>query len=754
MISAIFKKISLFLSFPFKLDGIHNASLSGLVQSQKSKANDNRCTMYLPCDLIKGHYDIQIHAIGGNSGLKSVRLQAIYLTSNDEIEGVRQRLTYLAEKDVYAGRFALDGAISGLVVVFFGLGNSTSTATIKLRRLNGLEYYVRQLFHQVRLDLKKNKPAEVVSRIAATILRKGPGALASQLRETDYNRFSIMNTYEQWIVRHDIMNEDGVSDLKERLQRLQNRPLISVLMPVYEPSGEHLRKAIESVTEQIYENWELCIADDASTVTETHEILQEYRNKYPRIKLVTRANNGHISRASNSALSLVDGDWVAMLDQDDALSANALAEVVLEIARYPESQIIYSDEDKFNQHGVRYAPHFKPDFSRELFRSQNYLNHLIVHRTENIKSVGGWRVGFEGSQDYDLTLRIFERIDERSIRHIPKVLYHWRATTGSTALSINEKSYAYAAGMRALEEHVERTKISAVLEQASDGPYYRLRHRLTESEPLVSIIIPTRDKVELLRNCISSIFSRTTYRNFEILVVDNGSVKEETISYLEEMQAYGKIGVISYDHPFNYSAINNFAVRHVEGDVLCLMNSDIEVINDDWLSEMVSWVCQEDIGCVGAKLYYPDNTIQHAGVILGVGGVAGHSHKYQDKDANGYFHRLKLVQNLSAVTGACMVVRREIYEKVGGLDEENLTVAFNDVDFCLKVRELGLSNVWTPYAELYHHESKSRGLDDDPEKIARFQNEISYMQRRWKLVPDPYYSVNLTLEREDFSIAD
>ena len=397
---------------------------------------------------------------------------------------------------------------------------------------------------------------------------------------------------------------------------------------------------------------------------------------------------------------------------------------------------------------------FKPDFSRELFRSQNYLNHLTVHRTQNIRAVGGWRPGFEGSQDYDLSLRIFERIDQENIRHIPKVLYHWRAVGGSTALAGTEKGYAYAAGFRALEEHVARTKLPATVESVPDTPFYRLKLRLPDRRPLVSLIIPTRDKVQLLRRCIDSIRAKTTYDPYEIIVVDNGSVEPATRAYFDELARADNVSILSYDAPFNYSAINNMAVAHAKGTVVGLVNNDIEVISPDWLTEMVSWTTLPDVGCVGAKLYYADDTIQHAGVILGIRGVADHAHLFLARGLPGYFGRAVIPGNYSAVTGACLLVRKAIYEAVGGLDDVNLTIAFNDIDFCLKVREAGYRNVWTPFAELYHLESKSRGQDDTRAKARRFDSETEYMRRKWSeaLDHDPYYSPNFVLNRPAFAL--
>ncbi|MDF1774675.1 MAG: glycosyltransferase [Rhizobiaceae bacterium] len=561
--------------------------------------------------------------------------------------------------------------------------------------------------------------------------------------------------YETWIEKYDYLPEHDKATLQSEISQVGNKPLISIVMPVYNTPVELLDKAIGSVLDQIYENWELCIADDCSTDPEIRQSLQGWQTRDPRIKVTFRSQNGGISLASNSALELAEGPFVASLDHDDILRENALAEVVLEIDRHPNAQIVYSDEDKLDKQEKRYAPHFKPDFSRELFRSQNYLNHLSVHRTANIRAVGGWRQGFEGSQDYDLNLRIFERVNPADIRHIPKILYHWRAIDGSTAASGSAKSYAWDAGKRALESHVARTGLHATVCGVAETGFYRLKFAIPEKQPLVSVIIPTKDNLRLLRSCIQSILEKTTYQNYEILIVDNGSVKDETIGFFEEIEKKPNVHVLNYPKAFNYSAINNFAVSQARGSILALVNDDIEVISPDWMTEMVSWAIQDDIGCVGAKLYYPDDTVQHAGVILGTGGVANHCHLGLARGDPGYFGRATVHNNYSAVTGACLMVTKSIYQEVGGLNEQDLTVAFNDIDFCLRVQEAGFSNVWTPFAELYHLESASRGREDTPEKLKRFMNEAAYMQKRWAstLMDDPYYSPNLSFELPDFSYA-
>ncbi len=562
------------------------------------------------------------------------------------------------------------------------------------------------------------------------------------------------NTYAHWIGMFDYNADRDRASLVQEVERLAHRPLISVVTPVYNPPLALLDEAIRSVVDQIYPDWELCIADDCSSDPEVRAVLSRWAEREPRIKLVFRDENGHICHATNSAFALASGAWVALLDHDDVLREHALAEVALEINRHPEVELIYSDEDKLDQDGNRYDPYFKPDFSRELFRSQNYLNHLTVHKADNIRRVGGWRPGYEGSQDYDLSLRIFEHIDQRTIRHIPKVLYHWRAVDGSTARTGEEKSYAFDAGLRALEDHVERTGLGASVMPAPDTPFYRLKLAVPDPAPLASLIIPTRDGLELLRGCVESIHTRTTYANYEIIIVDNGSTDPGALDYMDEISRRADVRVLKYDKPFNYSAINNFAVAHARGSIVGLVNNDIEVITPDWLDEMVSWAARPEMGCVGAKLFYANDTVQHAGVVLGLGGVAGHSHKHFPRDHAGYFYRLQVLQNYSAVTAACLLVRKEVYDEVGGLNAQDLTVAFNDVDFCLKVRDAGYINVWTPFAQLYHLESISRGTDESPERIERFEKEINYMKSQWgpELRSDPYYSPHLTTDREDFSL--
>jgi GT2 family glycosyltransferase len=379
---------------------------------------------------------------------------------------------------------------------------------------------------------------------------------------------------------------------------------------------------------------------------------------------------------------------------------------------------------------------------------------LSVYRTQIVKDAGGFREGFEGAQDWDLAMRVIEAVPSSHIRHIPHVLYHWRAIRGSAALGMDEKNYANNAQRKTIQSHFDRIGKEVEILPAADH-YWRIRYPIAEPLPLVTLIIPTRNGYALLRRCVESIYQKTTYRNFELIVVDNQSNDPDTLNYLLELERERGVRILRYDAPFNYSAINNFAVQHARGEIVGLLNNDLEVITPDWLEEMVSHAIQPGIGVVGAMLYYPNDTIQHAGVILGVGGVAGHAYCRQPRGYNGAASRAALCQNLSAVTAACLVVRRDVFDNVGGLEETHLAVAFNDIDFCLRVREKGYRNVWTPYAEFYHDESASRGYEESPEKLDRFEKERDHMKRRWGelLLNDPAYNPNLALDRETFTLA-
>lgn len=575
------------------------------------------------------------------------------------------------------------------------------------------------------------------------------------------------STYDDWIKIYDHHTPESLKTLTVHAGTFVHPPRISVLMPVYNTPRKWLARAVESVIGQAYPHWQLCIADDASTQPHVRPLLEQYAAADPRIKVVFRERNGHISAASNSALELATGEWIALLDSDDELAPHALYEVAALLIARRDTDLVYSDEDKIDAGGRRREPYFKPDFQPDLFTGQNYVSHLAVYRAGILREIGGFRIGFEGSQDWDLTLRFVERTTPERIRHIPKVLYHWRAIVGSTAFRNTEKDYHAEPSRRALAEHFTRRGETVEIMPVSGG-HWRVKYARPAPAPLVSIIIPTRNSLDLIRRCIDSILEKTTYPNYEIVVIDNGSDDPATLEYLQQVERvdpnaleplgderFHPVRVLRHPPPFNYSAINNFAVREARGAIIGLLNNDLEVINGDWLDEMASQAARPAIGCVGAKMYYPNDTIQHAGVVLGVGGVAGHAFRDFSREADGWFNRARLAQNYSAVTGACLVIRKPVYEEVGGLDEKDLAVAYNDIDFCLKVRAAGYRNLWTPFAEFYHHESASRGADDTHEKRERFRHESDTMFARWgrELKQDPAYNPNLTLELNDFSLA-
>lgn len=605
----------------------------------------------------------------------------------------------------------------------------------------------RKLINHIWSTYKKEGINGIKYRV---LLSASSGAPPHVMNCANTNR----NDYNEWVCRYDTLTDIDRDKIKTRINHLHKLPLISVVMPVYNPPLKMLEDAIRSVQDQLYPNWELCIADDASTEAGVHKLLQQYADKDSRIKVVFREKNGHISAASNSALELANGEYIALLDNDDLLAEHALFCVAQTITDHPDAEIIYSDEDKIDQSGRRYDPYFKSDWNPELFLSHNMISHLGVYQADLVRKIEGFREGFEGSQDYDLALRCIEQIKPTAIYHIPHVLYHWRSHPGSTALSGSEKNYALLAGTRALNEHFIRAGVSGKAELLDFG-MYRARYEILQPVPMVSLIIPTYNGLNLIKKCVDSIVAKTTFKNYEIIIVDNNSDDVKTLEYFTSLAGNNRIRVLRDERPFNYSALNNDAILHARGEYLGLINNDIEVITPQWLDEMMSLATQHSVGAVGARLWYPDDTLQHGGIILGINGLACHSFRGLPKGHIGYFGRTHLIQTLSAVTAACLVIKKSIYQEVGGLDEINFKVAFNDVDFCLRVREAGYRNIWTPYAELYHNESATRGPEDNPEKKKRFAREVHNMKKRWgdQLLNDPAYNPNLTLDREDFSLA-
>jgi glycosyltransferase involved in cell wall biosynthesis len=565
--------------------------------------------------------------------------------------------------------------------------------------------------------------------------------------------WSIATGYPAW--RREFDKVDRVA-LQRDLRQMRTQPLISILLPVYNPDLGLLEAAIESIERQSYANWELCLADDASTDPKVRPFLEKKARGDRRIKVTFREKNGHISACSNSALELATGDWCALLDQDDLFAEKALAFVAREIERHPDSGLIYSDEDKLETSGARSNPFLKPDWNPELFLGQNYINHLGVYRTDLLREIGGFREGFEGSQDYDVALRCSERLAPAQIRHIPRILYHWRAVAGSLAAVVDAKPYAKEAARRAIADHLQRRGIGGRVEACPENvESHRVVYELAALPPTVSIVIPMRDQVALLEQCITSVREWTDYPSIEFVIVDNGSTEPATLKFLHTLEQKTGARIVRDDGAFNFSRLINQGAAAARGEVLAFLNNDIEANEPGWLREMVSHVVRAEVGAVGARLWFPDGTLQHGGVVLGLGGVAGHAFRGVPHGHPGYFNRAFLQQDCSAVTGACLLVRKGVFEKAGGFDETNLAISFNDVDFCLRLRAVGLRSIWTPYANLLHHESASRGHQPTPEEQAQFIREATFMQRKWgvDLLRDPFYNPNLTLNLPGFTLA-
>jgi GT2 family glycosyltransferase len=522
-------------------------------------------------------------------------------------------------------------------------------------------------------------------------------------------------------------------------------------MPVYNVDPKWLRLAIESIENQWYDNWELCIADDKSPNSDTVEYLKSLTN--PKIKVTFLEKNLNISGATNAALEIATGEYIALMDNDVEITPDALYEMV-KVINEKDAEFIYSDEDFISTEGIHSNPHYKPDFSPDLLLSHNYITHFTCFKKALLDKVGLYHSQFDGAQDYDLFLRLTEQTS--NIEHIPKVLYHWRMLETSTSANSEAKPEAIERGKAVLEAALKRRGIDATVEHGNMHHYFRVKYTI-KNNPLVSIIIPFKDKPELLDMSINSILDKSTYLNFEIIGISNNSEEQETFTMMAALEKKdSRVKCYEYNTEFNYADINNYAINtYAKGEHVLLLNNDIEVITPEWIEAMLEHSQREEIGCVGAKLYYPDDTVQHAGIIIGLGGYAGHSHKMYPRESPGYFNRLNTVQDLSAVTAACLMIKKRIYHEVDGMDAVKFKVAYNDVDFCLRVMEKGYYNIFTPYAEMYHHESISRGYETTPEKIARFEKEKNALAERHKKIltsGDPYYNPNLSHDKEDFSL--
>lgn len=570
-----------------------------------------------------------------------------------------------------------------------------------------------------------------------TLLKRGPGELKKQWRnryETEENR------YARWLEKHEQCEPAALSW----------QPLISIVVPVYKPPREFLKQMIASVRQQSYQNWQLCLADGEGSM---EPVLRQAADEDSRIRYQILDENLGIAGNSNAALELATGEYVGLLDHDDILEKHALYEVVKALTEDPDTDMLYSDEDKVSMDlRVYFDAHLKPDFNLDLLRSNNYICHFFVARKELLDELGGFLPDYDGAQDYDLILRCSERA--RKIRHIPRILYHWRTHQFSTSENPESKMYCYTSGKLALEAHLKRMGLNADVSLIGDHlGYYRVKYRVT-GKPKISILIPNKDQPDTLKACVDSIREKSTYENYEIIIIENNSTGTEIFSLYEELKLDPRIRVAVWERDFNYPAINNFGASLAQGEFLLLLNNDTRVITPDWMEELLGTCQRPDVGIVGAKLYYPDDTIQHAGVVMKLAGVCGHVFCGMDRSEPGRFARAVVQQDYSAVTAACMMVKKSVYESAGGMDEA-FAVAYNDVDFCLRVRGMGLLVVFTPFAELYHDESKTRGYEDNPEKQKRFTEEKKRLLGRYQEYlekGDPCYNPNLTLTAPDFSI--
>ena len=539
---------------------------------------------------------------------------------------------------------------------------------------------------------------------------------------------------------------------RQRRQKLSCEPLISVAVPAYRTPGTFLVQMMDSLLAQTYRNWELCIANGSPEDPEMKKILREYTGKDKRIRVKNLEENLGIAGNTNAALEMAEGEFIGILDHDDLLAPNALYEIAAALDKDGSLEAVYTDEDKVTTDlGEHFQPHLKPDFNLDLLRSNNYICHFFVVKRSVLEKTGGFRPEFEGAQDYDFIFRCVENAEK--VGHIPEILYHWRTHKESTADNPASKMYAFEAGKRAIEAHLERTGVPGTVSHTPDYGFYRVTYPV-QGEPLVSIIIPNKDEKETLKACIESIREKTEYTNYEILIIENNSTSQEIFHYYKELSEDPGIRLLRWKKKFNYSAINNYGVRHAKGEYLLFLNNDVTVITPGWIKEMLG-VCQRpDTGAVGVKLIYPDNTIQHAGCVIGIGGIAGHMFVDMPANRTGYLHKASLLQDMSAVTAACMMMKRSAFVEAGGFTEE-LSVAFNDVDLCLKVRQNGKLIVYDPYVQLYHMESKTRGVEDNKAKVRRFQEEIEYMRTRWIDIlkkGDPYYNKNLSLTKWNYSL--
>lgn len=622
------------------------------------------------------------------------------------------------------------------------------------------EYKTQEIGFRISAALPEIKGGEIILHFCGDSVTKTYTIDIEELRKQNkpkgflsrlFGKESVAEGgYEAWLARHKV---DKRTLRRQKHSAFAQKPLISIVIPLYCTPLPYLKELLESVRRQSYENWQLCLAD-GSPDDKAKEFIEKHYGREKRIVYRKLEENGGISVNTNEAVALAAGEYLMLCDHDDTLEPDALYEIVKAI-NDTSADVLYTDEDKVSMDGRHYFdPNFKPDFNLFRLRENNYICHIFVVKKSLTDETELLRSEFDGAQDFDFILRCCEKAQK--ITHIPKVLYHWRCHMDSTAADPSSKAYAYEAGRKAVREHYQRLGIDAKVEMTERPGWYR-SHVKVQGNPLISVIIPNKDHTDDLELCLFSMTRKSTYRNYEILIVENNSEKEETFEYYRKLpDRYPKARVLTWEKEFNYSAINNFAAKEAKGEYLLFLNNDVEILTPDWMEEMLQNCQQENVAAVGAKLYYPDDTIQHAGVVLGLGGIAGHIMCRASKEDPGYFGRMISVQEISAVTAACMMVKKSDFDAVGGLDE-TFQVAFNDIDLCMKFRAAGKKIIFTPYAELYHYESKSRGLEDTPEKQFRFDKEVKRFQEKWAQqleMGDPYYSPNLSVTEGDCSLRE
>lgn len=589
--------------------------------------------------------------------------------------------------------------------------------------------------------------------VGNAVINDGIHGLSRQWRILDYLYGVSRQRYHCWIRRFDTLTNDDRTAIRFRTETMKFRPQFSIILPLDDPSEGHLKQAVGSVIGQLYPDWELYITSDRSIALHMRGTLNEFQEADVRIRCRVAEDRESISTVSNRALEFVSGDYVVVMNHDDVLTEHALYMVAEEINRHPGTQVIYSDQDRLNVRGQRVDPYFKTDWNPDLMLSHNLICHLSAFRCQLVQDVGGFRAGMESCLGYDLALRCIEPVSENLIRHIPAVLCHWRQVQDSVTTGSSTAAKSYEAGAQAIREHLARQEVAASVEVITDcgTPHYRVRYALPRP-PLVTVIIPTRDRLDLLQRCVDGLLHDTDYPNLEIMIIDNESSQPATLGYFASLKQYASVRILEYRGAFNYSSINNFAVEHANGEVICLLNNDTEIIHADWLLEMVSHAMREEVGAVGAKLLYPNDTIQHAGVLIGSGGLAKHAFSMLPVETPIQFGRAETIQDVSCVTAACLVMKRSVFDEVGGLDERLFAVAYNDVDLCLKIVSSGYRIVWTPYAQLYHHESASRGRSLTQKARARERAEGTALRKRWseRIAADPNLNPNLSTERTDY----